>query len=255
VLKHAGPVGLVVPLFGIPGVLATSEYLAALERFPALELLLVGQPSEAAAARALQGRFPARVRLQIRPGLLESQAVQQGMLQLLDAGLPFVGYWGADVEVPLELSREWQTTLVGSDALMVFGSRLRLLQHDHPGLWQRHYVGRVLASAVSFVLGLQIYDTECCAKLFKNVPLVRSLFETPFETKVCYNAEVFVRLLELRGHHPSFDIERACVEFPLPTWSARTRPRYGLVHLAQRATDLLLLGRRVRASSSPVTSR
>lgn len=248
----AGVIGLVVPLFGVPGVLATSEYLEALERFPDLELLFVGQSSEEAAARTLLDRFPARVRLQIRPDLLESQAVQQGMLQLLDAGVPFVGYWGADVEAPIELAAEWRAMLDVSGPLMVFGSRLRLIQNKHPGLWHRHYVGRVLASAVSFVLGLQIYDTECCAKLFKNVPLVRSVFGMPFETKVSYNAEVFMRLLDLRDRNPSFDLGRDCVEFPLPSWSARTRRHYGFVPLAQRATDLLLLGKRGRATISPV---
>lgn len=238
--------GLVVPLFGMGGAFSRLAYLEALQRFPNLALLLVGHPGDEVAARELLERYPSRVEALLQPRLTESSAIQHGMKLLLSRALPFVGYWGADAEVPIEFANDWQTRFAASNAILVFGSRLRLVQHRHPALWQRHYSGRVLASAVSFALGLQIYDTECCAKLFRNTARIRGVFHEPFETKVCFNAEMFARLAT--GRDDSSDLARDCLEIPLERWSARTRPRYGFVHIAERAADLVLLSKKVRQS-------
>ena len=229
------------------GILSVSSYLAALQDFPALELLLVGHPSDEAQVRKLESHHPTRVHHLLRAGLSESDAIQEGMLQLLKRGFPFVGYWGADAEVPLEFALEWQELLGTRPALMAFGSRLRLLQHRHPGHWQRHYAGRILASAVSYVLRMQIYDTECCAKIFKNHELVTDVFATPFQTKLCFNAEIFLRLGQ--RENANFSVDRDCLEIPVRSWSARTRPRYGVPHLLQRAKDLILLDNRQRGQT------
>jgi dolichyl-phosphate beta-glucosyltransferase len=242
---------LVVPPFGACGPLEVSAYLDALGRYPWLSLLLVGRDSERALAETLQSGHEQRVDyLELCSGVSESFAIQQGMQTALARDHDFVGYWAADCEAPLCFVDEW-ARLLSEDAekLLVFGARLRLVQHEHPGLWWRHYAGRALASAVSLTLDLRAYDIDCCAKLFRNTPQVRAVFAEPFFTRVAYDAEVFARLVRDQAQF-SMPIERSCVEFPLTRWRRRPRPRYGPASLHKLARDLLKVRRFVNAAQT-----
>lgn len=245
-------VALAVVLFGACSPFNESAYIAALDDNQNLELLLVGRPKERASVSAVRERYPDRVRyLELDTAEYESAAVQQGVRQLLTQGYDFVGYWAADVEVPLEMVRRWVGELSRTKKVLVFGSRLRLIQHEHPGLWHRHYAGRVLASVISLLLGKQIYDTDCCAKLFRNVEPVRAVFEKPFTTKVGYESELFARLLEQEVRYGRLVLDRDCMEFPLPLWRARKLPRYGLDNAHHLAADLLRVFDLVRGLGRP----
>jgi len=238
-------VALVVPLVASLGELDVASYAGGLERLPWLDLLVTGRSRSRELFDGWTHRSPRARFVDLGDDVSDSQIVQEGMRRALSEGYPFAGYWGPDCEVPLAFLQEWVDRLAASELQLVFGSRLRLVQHDHPGLWLRHYAGRAWASAVSVLLKLEAYDTECCAKLFRNGPIARAAFEPPFETKVCFDTELFVRLLELEAGPAGLRVERDCLELPLRTWRRRPRPRYGLTNLHRVLADGALLHKRL----------
>lgn len=237
-------VALVVPLGDSFGALDRERFAEGLASCPWVDLWLAGTSAQ----RELVGTWldEPRVRFfEVESQASESRILQAGMKAALAQDYPFVGYWGPDCEVPLAVLEEWLARLQSSNLIMVFGSRLRLAHSQHPGLWLRHYAGRALASLVSLLLKLQVYDTECCAKLFRNNELTRRLFGTPFETSVCFDIEVFQRLLEHEATDSSFRVDRDCYEHALHMWRRRPRPRYGAANMPLVAADLVRLRERV----------
>ena len=101
---------------------------------------------------------------------------------------------------------------------MVFGARVVLLGRRIERWALRHYLGRVAATAISLVLGLRVYDTQCGAKLFRATPSVRALFEQPFAARWLFDVEILARfILSLRGDREA--VRDAIYEYPLSEWT------------------------------------
>jgi dolichyl-phosphate beta-glucosyltransferase len=161
-------------------------------------------------------RFAAR-RLPANVG--KAEAVRQGVLHAFEAGPDYVGYWDADLATPLEVIPAFCELLdARPDLEMVFGAWVCLLGRAIERKALRHYLGRVFATAASLALGLDVYDTQCGAKLFRATPAVRSLFEEPFATRWLVDVELLTRLIQTRRCTPLPQAEAVVYEWPLPEW-------------------------------------
>jgi len=156
--------------------------------------------------------------VELPTNLGKAEAVRAGILRAFELQPAYVGFWDADLATPLPALLEFRSLLdARRDLEMVFGARVVLLGRRIERRALRHYLGRVAATAISLVLGLRVYDTQCGAKLFRATPCVRALFEEPFTTRWLFDVEILARLIRfLRGHPVA--AKNAIYEYPLTEW-------------------------------------
>jgi glycosyltransferase involved in cell wall biosynthesis len=149
----------------------------------------------------------------------KAEAVRTGILQAFDNGPDYVGYWDADLATPLKALPDFCALLDSRPELeMIFGTRVLLLGRSIKRRALRHYLGRVLATVISLVLGIGIYDTQCGAKLLRASPTVMELFQQPFLTKWLFDVEIIARLMRARRGTDLPRVENTIYEFPLHEW-------------------------------------
>ena len=158
----------------------------------------------------------------------KAEAVRQGVLAALGGAygpVDHVGYWDADLATPLEELPRFVAVLEEQPAVtMVFGARVKLLGRTIERRTYRHLYGRAFATAVSTMLRLPIYDTQCGAKLLRaGAPGstaradLQAVFATPFLSRWIFDVEILARYigrLEERGE----EIGERIVEVPLRRW-------------------------------------
>jgi glycosyltransferase involved in cell wall biosynthesis len=244
---------VVVPCYNEAARLDVPAFEAALEREPKLRLLLVDDGSKDDTKTVLQGiaqRHPRRAEcLPLAKNSGKAEAVRQGVLQAFDSKPELVGYWDADLATPLEDVTAFAKVLEDPKLMIVLGSRVRLLGRHIERTTARHYIGRVFASAASVVLGLPIYDTQCGAKLFRATPLIRSVFERPFELNWCFDVEMLARLLGLEAQG-QLNLREQCVEFALDSWVDAPGSKLNVKQIPKVLGELARLGLIVRSEKT-----
>jgi dolichyl-phosphate beta-glucosyltransferase len=150
----------------------------------------------------------------------KAEAVRDGMRHAMLADQPdYVGFWDADLATPLTAIPELLHQFAANPAIeMVFGARIRLLGRKVNRNPLRHYLGRVFASAVSIMLRLPIYDTQCGAKIFRVTPELSEILSAPFHSRWIFDVEILARFEALRKGDVSY-LENTVYEYPLSEWN------------------------------------
>jgi glycosyltransferase involved in cell wall biosynthesis len=149
----------------------------------------------------------------------KAEAVRAGLCVAFKSNADYVGYWDADLATPLDEIARFRTVLERLPKIeLVFGARVQLLGRAIRRSPVRHYLGRVFATAVSRVLGLPIYDTQCGAKLMRRTPELAALFATPFGVNWTFDVEILARLIRSRRGVRLTPAAEAIYELPLERW-------------------------------------
>ncbi|MEI9811993.1 MAG: glycosyltransferase [Acidobacteriota bacterium] len=219
---------LVVPCYNEAQRFPLGEFEAFVAAHPAVTIILVNDGSTdgtVAVLEKLRAALPAQVRVIDRAeNRGKAESVREGLnyaLALPDRG-EIIGFWDADLATPLnalfDMLRVFEDRRVHRpDTQMVFGARVNLLGREIRRQPLRHYLGRIFATAVSVMLGLPVYDTQCGAKLFRIGPQTPDLFRDPFITRWVFDVEIIARWIRLND----FDRERvkaSIYEYPLHRW-------------------------------------
>lgn len=197
---------------------------------------------------SLAVREPGRVTHSRLPqNLGKGEAVRAGMLTGVGGGHEpndYVGFWDADLATPLDELLTFVDTLEARrDIDIVIGARVALLGRRIDRKFYRHAYGRVFATAVSRLLSLEVYDTQCGAKLFRVNDDLASVLEGPFLSRWIFDVEILARYVaryEARG----VEIGERVVELPLRVWTDVAGSKVGVRDAARAFVELGLIGRR-----------
>ncbi len=224
---------LVVPCYNEARRLDVAALTDFVREQPGVRFLLVDDGSTddtCAIIDALADRMPGSfATLHLVENRGKAEAVRLGMLAALRAGPAYVGFWDADLATPLAALPDFCELMETRPKIdLVMGARVRLLGRDIDRRAARHYIGRLFATAVSLVLHLPTYDTQCGAKLFRASTQLGDILATPFFTRWLFDVELLARMRRARRDRGPA-LERSVYEMPLVRWhdvpGSKLRPR------------------------------
>ena len=211
---------------------------------PGVTCLLVDDGSSDGTGELIRRHLSERLRLLELPrNVGKGEAIRQGVLHAKTSGwldgAEWVGYWDADMATPLSELEDFiaYAAMVGGPVDGILGSRIYKLGSTIVRSYQRHLFGRVFATAAGMLLGLECYDSQCGAKLFRTTHMERA-FGEPFLSRWIFDVEILMRLREQR-----------LIEYPLRRWVDKRGSKINIVRMAvPTLVDLLRIRRKYRTS-------
>lgn len=198
--------------------------------------------------KAFQGDHPGRIEvvdLPVNGG--KAEAARQGMLRALELGAEITGYLDADLATSAEEYYRMLAILqqLPPEISVLLGARVRLLGRDIQRSPARHVLGRIFATAASFVLGLPVYDTQCGAKVFRRTPSLLQALATPFSSRWIFDVELIGRLVRGRRDAPAIQVS-SIQEEPLLAWKDVKGSKLGPMAMLRAAVDLMRIRKQLR---------
>jgi len=188
---------------------------------------------------AIRHSIPAQCEiLRLPQNVGKAEAVRRGMLRAFESNPEYAGFWDADLATPLDVVPLFERVFRERPATdVVLGARVKLLGRNIERRAARHYVGRIFATAVGVTLGVNVYDSQCGAKLFRSTGSVRGVFDTPFLSRWIFDVEILVRLLKRSA---------SLYELPLPVWRDVAGSTLRLKDFVRAIYDLAKIQRTVK---------
>jgi hypothetical protein len=95
-----------------------------------------------------------------------------------------------------------------------FGSRIRKIGSTIERKNSRFLIGRVVATIISNILNIKVYDTQCGSKMFTK-DIANQLFQEKFISRWLFDVELIYRMILMFDREIA--IKKMC-EVPLKLW-------------------------------------
>lgn len=197
--------------------------------------------------RLLQEEYPEQiVVLQHAQNQGKAEAVRKGILHCHEEGLaPHLAYLDADLATSLEECRSLQSYL--EEKSFVFASRILRVGSVVERRFSRFLIGRIIATSISNILKLKVYDTQCGCKLLR-ADLAPILFSNPFHSRWLFDVELFSRMLAHFGPEKALSLME---EIPVKRWVDRGDSKVRPSYFFRLWKDLWNIRRRHRKAMKP----
>ena len=210
--------GIIIPCYNESKRLTQSSFGDFLKRRTEVDLCFVNDGSTDTTLEVLtklRDEFPEQVQLinlEFNGG--KANAVRSGIHHFLKKNEhDRIAFLDADLSTPLEscwsLAKKINTT-----TQFVFGSRIKKIDNQIERRWYRFLVGRVIASFISKMLQLSVYDTQCGCKVF-TFEVASIAFKDPFLSEWLFDVEIFYRL---KNYYGAQQLQEFSEEIPLDSW-------------------------------------
>ncbi|MEK6153191.1 glycosyltransferase [Flavobacteriaceae bacterium 3-367] len=241
---------IVVPCFNEYYRLPVADFSAFLNQHPQVALCFVNDASTDKTLQrlhTLQNDFPHQVVvLNNEKNLGKAESVRKGVLEgNAKTQSPVLAYLDADLATSLEECYALNSYLVDGKEF-VFASRILKIGSVVERKFSRFLFGRVIATFISNILDLKVYDTQCGCKVFK-ASLSQILFERPFISKWLFDVELFSRLLVAYGKPVAL---AKMEEIPVRQWIDQGDSKVKLAYFFRLWYDLFLIRREHRKNSA-----
>jgi len=236
----------VVPCYNEETRLPVSEYLLFMKQFPDTIICFVNDGStDNTHNLLLQIKSWNEDKVHIisyTDNVGKAEAVRKG-IQYCNSRLnhSHIAYLDADLSTPLqELLR--LSGYINEEIEFVFGSRIMIIGTKIERKLLRHIVGRIIATFISTVLGIVVYDTQCGCKIFSK-ELSLQLFEEPFISKWLFDVELFARMINLYGKDRAL---KKMLEVPLMKWINKGDSKVRRTYFFKLWIDLYLINHKYK---------
>lgn len=165
--------------------------------------------------KELEATYPNKVVVYKNPANAgKAESVRNGVnFACTNYDIKLIGYLDADLATSLEEFSSL-TGYVDQNVSFVFGSRIMKLGSTIERKASRFFIGRFIATVISIILDLKVYDTQCGCKLFKK-ELALEVFNKPFVSRWLFDVEIFNRIVVLYGKEKALE---KMLEIPLRRW-------------------------------------
>jgi len=166
----------------------------------------------------------------------KGNAIRESVLALLINDYDFIAYLDADLSTPLEELLFFSEVFKAKPSTQcVTGARVDLLGRNVHRKLSRHYFGRIFATFASLALNLNIYDTQCGAKIFRK-KMASEIFQKPFISRWLFDIELLFRMKKSKQIP---NISGAIYEFPLTSWVDTPGSKLKLIDFIKAPYELL----------------
>jgi len=241
---------IVIPCYNEASKWPYSEYHEFLEKCPdTLTFLFVNDGSTDNTREKideLAATFPNNVTtLHMKKNGGKSEAVRQGiLLSMAQSNYSYLGYWDADLSTPItEINHLSNKIEKFHEPTLLMGSRVKILGTTNiQRRAYRHYVGRIIATLISKILNIGVYDTQCGAKLIKASDAGKLMAEK-FISRWLFDVELLFRIMKL---YPEDRAEKLIIEVPLNNWIEKGDSKISMAYFLKIPYELFRIYRRYR---------
>lgn len=232
----------IIPCYNESSKLDAEKFINFLENFPDVHLLFVDDGSTDQTfekIKKFQTEGISILRLEENVG--KGEAIRSAILKE-GTNYEMIGYLDADLSTTLDEMMRLRNILESNTELtMVFGSRLSHSTNTIIRRRRRHLSGRIIASIINLILRLEIYDTQCGAKIFRKE--FSEYFEERFISRWLFDVEVMARYKQKNGVENS----KSCLkEVYVEKWEDRGDSKIKFKDILKLPVELLKIGYRYR---------
>jgi glycosyltransferase involved in cell wall biosynthesis len=232
---------LIIPCYNEEKRLQESVFLEYLSFHPDVAILFVNDGSDdntAERIECLAGKAPLQITyLHLSNNMGKAEAVRRGMLKGYETNhSAWLGYWDADMSTSLAEIDHLLGCAQGEVKILMCSRVRRLGASIDRHLW-RHIGGRIMATLLSVLLRLPVYDTQCGAKIIRR-DVIESIFSKPFLSKWLFDVEILFRLSSL---YPNLARDNSVIEVPVLKWKDVAGSKLKIRHIIRSLIDIIHL--------------
>ncbi|MFT5713676.1 MAG: dolichyl-phosphate beta-glucosyltransferase [Flavobacterium sp.] len=221
---------IVIPCYNEEKGISLLEYSTFLENFPDTMICFANDGSTdntLGVLETLREKHPNQVHIvSLIKNVGKAEAVRTGIKYCnLNFSHRFIGYLDADLATSLEEFTDI-THYLKDEIVFCSGSRIRKIGSVIERQNSRFLIGRIIATFISRVLDIKVYDTQCGCKVFTK-EVSELLFNKAFISKWLFDVEIFFRMLIIFGKEKAL---QKMYEAPLKSWiekgNSKVKPTY-----------------------------
>ena len=241
------PLSIIIPCYNEANRFPTERYLQFLKQQPEVRLVFVDDGSSDTTEQVLNAivaAFPKQTNLIVlEKNQGKAGAVQKGMLwAVTKTTSDRFAYLDADLSTSLEECLRLSEG-IDENCRFIFGSRILKTDNQIERKWYRFLIGRVVATAISTLLGISVYDTQCGCKILHR-DLVELAFKDAFSSRWLFDVEIFFRLIRAFGKEEMVAFSK---EIPLDQWIDTEDSRVKFSYMFRLWVDLATIYFRYRS--------
>lgn len=234
---------IIVPCYNEAERLPVEDFLSFLRNHPKAKICFVNDASSdntAIVLTQLKKGFDDNITiLTNETNLGKAESVRRGVQQILNnKSDTILAYLDADLATSLEECHSY-IKHIEDGKRFVFASRILKIGSIVERKFSRFLAGRIIATFISSILDIKVYDTQCGCKVF-DAEVAQIAFKDPFLSKWLFDVELFSRLLKHYGKEEALSFME---EVPVKKWVDQGESKVKMTYFFKLWSDLFKIWR------------